>query len=82
MREAERTAPLHMRPEAIARDLRAFLRDRRHDLALDQRQRLEAALANLEGAIGSIKTYALAKQGEIGPRPSMCVVAGKMQGRD
>ena len=75
LRETELFAPLHHRPETLARELKAYLRDRRHDLALDQRQRLEAALANLEGAVGSIKTVAMAKQGEIGPKPDLHLVA-------
>ena len=73
LRQTERAAPLHMRPEHDAESLKAWLRDRRGELTKYEREKAEEALHKLEKMIASIKTRLHAKAGEIGPRSTLTI---------
>ena len=73
LRQAERAAPLHMRPEHDAESIKAWLRDRRGDLTKYEREKAEEALHKLEKMIASIKTRIHAKGGELGPRSTLTI---------
>ena len=73
LRQTERAAPLHMRPEHDAESIKAWLRDRRGDLTKYEREKAEEALHKLEKMIASIKTRLHAKAGEIGPRSTLTI---------
>ena len=65
LRKTERSAPLHMRPEHDAESLKAWLRDRREELTVEQRQCFETALYAIERGVASIKLRGHAKGGEL-----------------
>jgi hypothetical protein len=65
LRRTERSAPLHMRPEHDGESLKAWFRDRREELTIEQRQWFETALYAIERGVASIKLRGHAKAGEL-----------------
>jgi hypothetical protein len=68
LRNTERNAPLHMRPEHVAGEFGAWLESRRDEMSAWEQAKAENALCELGRLIGSIKTRQMAKVGQIGPR--------------
>ena len=73
LRQAEKSAPLHMRPEHDAESIKAWLKDRRGELTKYEREKAEEALHKLEKMLASIKTRLHAKGGELGPRSTLTI---------